>query len=159
MGKLAVVLFVALCFGMAGGAYYLAIYQPSQTWQGTEQVDGTVQSTEVVRESGENGPQFVPVVTYEYRYDGQTYTNDEYSLVGGPAGETRGAAEEVLEGYSAGESVTVHVVGSNPSESYLERGSPGTLLYGIVAFLGFMGGLGIFALVADLLGVEAVDIK
>jgi len=159
MGRLAVVFVVLLCFGMAGGTYYLAIYQPTQTWQETEPVEGTVQSTEVVRESGEDGPHYVPVVTYEYTYDGQTYTNDEYSLVGGPAGETPGEAEDALEPYSTGESVTVHVVSSGPSESYLQRGSVGTLLYGIVGLLVFMGLFSVFALVADLLGVEAVDIK
>jgi len=159
VGKLAVFLMAVLCFGMACGAYYLAIYQPTQTWQDTESVQGTVESTDVVRESGENGPQFVPVVTYRYSYEGETYTNDDYSLVGGPAGETPGQAREALEPYSAGESMTVHVVSSRPSESYLERGSTGAFMYGIVGFLALMGGLSVFALVADLLGVEAVDIR
>ena len=159
MGRLAVVLMAVLCFGMAGGAYYLAIYQPTQTWQDTESVQGTVESTEVVQETGEDGPQYVPVVTYSYTYGGETYTNDEYSLVGGPAGETPGQARDALEPYSAGESVSVHVVSSDPSEAYLERGSTGIFMYCIVGFLALMGGLSVFALVADLLGVEAVDIK
>jgi hypothetical protein len=111
-------------------------------------VQGTVDSTEVVRESGEDGPQYVPVVSYRYGHEGETCSNDEYSLVDGPTGETPDQARETLEPYSVGGSVTVHVVPSSPSESYLERGSTGLFMYGIVGFLVFVGGSSVFALVA-----------
>ncbi len=159
MGRLAVILFALLCFGMAGGTYVVAVHQPTQTMQRAEPVDGVVTSTEVASQSTDNGNQYYPVVTYEYQFDGQTYTNDDYSLVGGAPAGSPGRAEEFLEDYTAGQQVTVYVVPGNPSNSFLRRGSAGLTIYAVVGALGLLGALGLAALVADLLGVEAVDIK
>jgi len=159
MGRLGVVLFVVLSIAMAGGVYYISIYQPTQTWQDTEPVEGTVQSTDVERQNTDNGFEYRPVVTYQYSYDGRTFTNDDFSLVGDASTEGPRGAEEKIEPYSAGETVTVEVVTTDPSRSYLERGSVGFKFYGIVVFLAFLGGVGVLALVADILGVDAVEIK
>jgi hypothetical protein len=159
MGRLAVVAFVLMCFGMAGGAYYLMVQQPTQTAQRADTVEGTVVATDIDTSTSDSSTTYGPVVEYEYRYAGQTYTNDNIRLVGDPGFPSPGGAEEYLQSYTAGDTVTVHVDSENPERSYLERGSVGLLAYGIVAFLAFLGGLGVVALVADLRGADWVDIK
>lgn len=159
MGRIAVVLFVVLCFGMAGGVYVLGVQQPTQAFDEAVTVDGTVQSAEVESGTSDTGVRYSPNITYQYRFDGQTYTNDDYVLVGGVSAGTPGTAEEVVDSYSVGQSVTVYVVPDDPSNSFLKRGSVGLFFYGILGFLGFLGVLGVVALVGDLLGAEWVNIK
>lgn len=159
MGRLAVVLMAVLCFGMAGGVYYVAVQQPAQTVDNTATVEGTVVSTTIETTTSDTSTTYGPVVTYEYQYEGQTYTNDQIKLVGSVGFQSPGGAEEYLESYDAGDTVTVHVDSDDPSTSYLERGSAGLMIYGVIGFLGFIGLLSVVALVGDLLGVEAVDIK
>jgi len=155
MGKLAVVVMALLCFGMAGGAYFVSIHQPTQTMNQAEVVEGTVTSTAV--ESQDDT--YVPVVTYEYQFEGETYTNDQIKLVGSVGFASPGGAEAFLESYAAGDTVSVNVVPQTPSKSFLERGSAGLTMYGIIGFLGLLGLFSVIALVGDLLGVEAIDIK
>jgi hypothetical protein len=159
MGRLAVVLVALLCFGMAGGTYYLTVHEPSQTMREAETVQGTVQSTDVESQTGDSGKTYVPVVTYEYRFEGDTYTNDRIELVGSVGFDSPHRAEEFLQSYRAGDTVTVYVPPGTPSNAFLKRGSVGGLVYGVIGFLGFLGLSSVFALVADLVGIEAVDIK
>jgi len=164
MGKLAVLVFVIFCVGVAGGVYYVAVHQPNQTVQEAEQIEGTIVSTDIEVQSStdtSSGGDFAPVVTYEYTVDGETYTSDRYSLVGGglPTGVTRAEAGEHLEPYSAGQPIQVHVVPDDPTVSFVERGSTGGWIYALVGFFGLVGALGVFAIVDDLLGLGYANIK
>lgn len=159
MGRLGVVLFIVLCFGMAGGTYMLTIHQPTRTMQKAVTVEGTVTATDVVSGSTSRGSSYSAVITYEYRFDGQTYTNDDYALVGGPSFVSPRGAREFLESYTAGDRVTVYVVPQNPSNSFLKRGAVGLYAYAIMAGLVLLGLLGVVGLVGDLRGAEWVDIK
>lgn len=159
MGRLAVVVMGVLCLGAAGGVYVIGIQQPAQAWDSAETVEGTITATDVETSSSDAGSAYSPVVTYEYDFDGQTYTNDRLALLGGVGFETPSGAEDYLESFAAGDSVTVYVVPASPSESFLERGSAGLVIYGIIGFFALVGLLCLFAAVADLYGVEAVNIK
>jgi hypothetical protein len=144
---------------MAGGAYYLLVYEPTQTAQRAATVEGTVVATDIDTSTSDSGTTYGPVVEYEYRYEGRTYTNDNIELVGDPGFPTPGGAEEFLQSYAAGDTVTVHVDTEHPETSYLQRGSVGLFPYAIVAFLSLLGVLSVVALVGDLLGADWVDIK
>lgn len=158
MGRLGVVLFVLLCAAMAGGVYYVTIHQPTEELNRVETVDGTVEATDIDRETGDNGPTWSPVVTYTYTYEGESYTSDEFKHPG-TTGGSQSDAEETLSEYAAGDSVTVYVDPENPSFSFLVKGSVPVLMYPIVGFLGLMSLVGVFALVDDLLGLGFVNIK
>lgn len=158
MGRLAVLLMVGFCFAVAGSTYYLAFHQPAQTMQRAETVQGTIDSTDIVVQSGDTSSGYAPVVRYEYSYRGETYTSDQYSLVGGAPAGSRSTVSDFLDQYTAGQTVTVYVDPQDPSNSFLTRGSVGLPFYGAIGFFVFVGGLSLVALVADLLGVEAVTI-
>jgi hypothetical protein len=159
MGRLAVVLVAVLCVGMAGGVYVLSIHQPTQTVERAETVTGTVTATSIDSQSTDSGATYAPVVTYEYRFDGATYTSTQIELVGSVGFQSPGGAEAFLQSYAAGDTVTVHVDPRNPTTAFLQRGSVGFLIYGVIGFLGFVGVLSVIALVGDVLGVGAIDIK
>lgn len=110
-------------------------------------VDATVTGTEVDSVSQRRGgPDYRPVVTYEYTYDGASYTSrNRYPATFEPDYETRSAAEAELQGYERGEPVTAYVNPDAPSEAFLvkETSSGPLKLAGIGGVIVVVGGVSI----------------
>ena len=153
MGKIGSLLATILLFAMAGGAWFLIIEQPSQAMENADTtVDGTVVATNIERSvnSGEGSQyNYDPEVVYRYSYEGETYTND--NIRPGSEGRVYGShsgAEDIIDRYPNGSTVTVHVNSEDPSQSFLQEESrqlndyfPVALLalLGVVSLLSFLG--------------------
>lgn len=134
----------------AGGVGYL-IYDIEQAASGYEKAEGTVLGTHVEEYPGTETGQDLPVVEYRYTYEGKTYEND--NVFAGPSDQPdnsiRGdgpSAEEVVDRFETGETVTVYVNPDDPRESYLIKRGPSNGLYFMMAFFGLFavgGGYGL----------------
>jgi len=103
---------------IAGGGYLL--YDSFQATLNAEEVDAEVLESDVSGTSGTER-EFRVRVTYEYSYEGQTYTSDNiYPSTGGDRYSSQGSAESFLEEYPEGKTVTAYVNPDDPSEAFLE---------------------------------------
>jgi len=138
---------VALAIGLGlacllGGGYLL--YDTFQTAAGAEEVDAEVLSAGV---SGEGDTDYRVQISYEYTYEGESYTSDNvFPGTGVEEFSSRGSAEEFIADYPEGGTVTAYVDPDNPSDAHLEAEARGqnVLGYGVVLLIGlvtFLGGL------------------
>jgi len=93
-------------------------------------MDAVVERSYVAAGGGQDGPD--PVVRYRYTVDGTEYTNSQLCPVAGAT--CTGDAEEVVEKYGEGETVTAYVDRTNPEDSYLIQPGPP---YGFLFLTGF----------------------
>ncbi|WP_440991643.1 DUF3592 domain-containing protein [Haloarchaeobius baliensis] len=135
--------FVTLLVGCAVLGYGAYDYQrQSDVLQDATTVNATVTETAIERVPQRRGtPDYRPRVTYEYRYEGASYTaHNVYPGSVGPTFERRSAAETELETFENGSVVTAYVDPDAPGQSYLSRQRPN-------APLKLVGMGGLFALV------------
>lgn len=126
----------------AGGFLF---YSEQQATANAEAVDATVVSAEVVNYEDANGQprddqdyDFRADIEYRYSYDGETYTSTNLCPGAGsgcaPSGADRSDAEEFVERYPEGETVTAYVPPGSPADAYLVEGASSSTLY--LAFAG-----------------------
>jgi hypothetical protein len=137
------VLFLVIGVAIAGyGAY--DYQQQNDALANTTTVEATITDTGIETVSQRRGrTDYRPTVTFEYEYDGTTYTGDDVrpgSIA--PEYDTRSAASEALAAYEAGETVTAYVNPASPGEAFLEdERSDGPLRFvGIGGVLAVVGG-------------------
>lgn len=109
----------------------------------SEPVLGTVQSSTVESvPAAYGGPDYKPVISYQYRYQGRSFTSR--NLKPGPmdAYEAEHRAREVAGRYAPGETVTVHVHPDTPSEAFLMRSGPSLWVwaFGLITLALALGG-------------------
>lgn len=90
---------------------------------------------------------YVPVATFQYEYQGTSYTSDRlYPGRSQPQYEDKMIAQERLSEYAAGQSVTAYVDPEAPGQAFLEdsrSGLPtGAFLVGVIVSL--VGGVGLY---------------
>jgi hypothetical protein len=113
---------VILLIGCAVLGYGAYDYQrQSDALQGATTVNATVTETGIERVSQRRGTtDYRPMVTFDYRYDGSTYTSSNvYPGSVGPTFETRSDAEARLEEYEPDATVTAYVLPDAPGRAYL----------------------------------------
>jgi Tfp pilus assembly protein PilV len=132
MSKLPVIS-VILGIVLLGAAGYMA-YSQQQSLSSGVQVEATVESKEVIMDSSKRGDGYTPHVTYTYTYNGTQYTSDNLRPgIGTAVSDTRAAAEDRIDQYNVGETITAYVVQGSPSKSYLKKkSSPLPPIFGIV---------------------------
>ena len=117
-----VIVFLVVSVAVAGyGGYdYL---QQSEAVRNAAEVDATVVETGVDTESGRRGSvDYRPVATFEYSYDGETYTgNAVFPGSVTPTYDTESAARAVVAEYEAGDTVTAYVDPSAPGDAFLKN--------------------------------------
>lgn len=100
------------------------------------EVAGTVVATKIDRSYvGNGGYQFVPVIEYEYQYDGQTFRSSR-RCAGNFVSGVKGEAEFIALRYPLGASLRVRVSPKNPAKSALEYGN--TTLSWILIVIGLI---------------------
>lgn len=86
------------------------------------EVDATVTASEVVTDTSGRGIDYLPNVTYEYRYDGVEYSSDDvYPGSFSASYDVRSEAEAVVDRYPGGEVVTAYVDPSSPGDAFLRK--------------------------------------
>jgi len=153
---------LVVCAAAFGGIGWF-MYQGEQSdLENAVEVEGTVQNTSIDkqvsrRDRDDDGRReevttFRAVVRYTYTYEGERYTSD--SVYSGPEStfDSRSGAVDVVEEYSSGETVTVHVNSEQPSRAYLIE-QENSLFY--FAFVGVGGLCGLAAVGSLFRGVLA----
>jgi hypothetical protein len=147
LGGVALVLFGIglVAFGVIGP---FATYQEVQTHETTEATivsTGIESATEI--DEGETEVEFYPRIEYDYTVSGSSYTDNQVyhpSQVENEAGELRGKefdqrgqAEDVVNRFSEGKTVTAYYDPDDPTVSYLV--DPSTDLLIATGFMGLFG--------------------
>jgi hypothetical protein len=103
----------------AGGYSYV---QQGQAVDNAVTVQATVDSARVERIDGRRSIDYEPEIEYTYRYQGETYTNEQ--VFPGPTIRTysdRSKAQSVVRSYEPGTTVQAYVRPSAPGDAYLIR--------------------------------------
>ena len=137
------VLFVMIGAAIAGyGAY--DYQQQNQALSDTTTVEATITDTGIESMSQRRGrTDYRPTASFEYEYDGTTYTGDDIRPASiAPEYDTRSAAREALAEYETGATVTAYVNPASPGDAFLEdERSDGPLRFvGIGGVLALVGG-------------------
>ncbi|AZH24483.1 DUF3592 domain-containing protein [Haloplanus aerogenes] len=134
---------LTLLIGLASigfGAYSYSTQ--SAALSSAETVEGTITSTSIEKHSTK-GVSYTPQATFNYTYEGETYTaSNVYPGTLAREFDTESAARAELEGYDAGDTVTVYVPTDSPAKGYLQRESSNKpfLLIGVGALFVVAGG-------------------
>jgi type II secretory pathway pseudopilin PulG len=146
-----VVLVVSLAGTLLSG--YLLVYQPQQRIDAAQATNATVVSSNVDRIDRSNErDRFRPNITYQYEFDGESYTNNNYFPGGNQGAEqfSQPVARDRADTFQPGRNVTAYVNPDNPNQSYLLERGPQQTDYLTVAVLGLFAvvsgyrGLGLF---------------
>ena len=123
IGKLRIVLAIVAGIGfMAYGAY--SYNAQTSALNSPETVDATIASTSVEYDDTGKGYSYYPQATFEYTYEGETYTSSNVYPAGLQKGfGSREDARAILKGYEVGEPVTAYVPPNSPGKAYLKRQS------------------------------------
>lgn len=97
-------------------------YQQSQAIDDAVAVDATIVETDISREDGgrRSGPSYDVTVEFTYQYQKTTYTGTQL-YPGEKSYESESAAEDALEPYGAGTTVTAYVDPAAPSSGFLKK--------------------------------------
>lgn len=139
---------IGLAIGLAciaGGGFLT--YDALEATVSAEEVEATVLESDVGRVDATER-EYRAHVTYEYSYEGETYTSENIYAGTGDSDRfsTRGTAESFVQQYPEGETVTAYVDPDEPSRAYLETGIRFTSLVGyallaLVGVVAFAAGL------------------
>jgi hypothetical protein len=139
-GTLQVVLAVLLGLGTMGYGAYSYTAQ-SSALDSAVTVDATVVSTSVETVAKRRGTGYAPQATFDYTYDGESYTSSKVYPEKLPREfDTAEDARAQLEEYEPGGTVTAYVSPDSPGEAFLEHESSTKPLivigFGAVVLLG-----------------------
>jgi hypothetical protein len=127
-------LLLLLAFGLLGVGGYEYVQQ-SQAIDDAVAVEATVTDATIDRiESGRGATEYEPGISYTYRSEGRTYTNDD--VFPGPSIRTytdRTDAQAIVEQHEPGTTVRAYVLPSDPTTAFLIRARSPWPLQAIVA--------------------------
>jgi len=119
-GRLGIALTLVIGLASLGFGAYSYTTQ-SAALDSTATVNATVIDTSIERD-GTQDVSYHPRVTFEYSYEGETYTSaNVYPGMLGTDFDTESAARAELEPYEPGESTTAYVPSDDPGAAFLER--------------------------------------
>ena len=113
---LGLALSVLLCLGFLVGGAYLYV-DGARAVNSFQQTEATVISSDV--RSGSDIGEYYVDVTYEYTVDGRTYDSENVYPGPGQTSKSEFRAEDVVENYPDGATVTAYYNPGDPSESFL----------------------------------------
>jgi hypothetical protein len=119
--RIAVVLLIGV--GTMGYGAYSYVEQTSAL-DGAEQVEATIVETGVETVEQRRGTAYAPTATFNYTFDGESYTSS--NVYPGPLpreSSSKQAARDVLADYERGGTVTAYVPTGSPGDAYLQRQS------------------------------------
>lgn len=94
--------------------------QQSDALEDTVTVNATITETDVRTDISSGNQDYVPEATFDYRYQDTSYTSNNIFPSGStPHYDTEAKANEAIEGYEEGETVTAYVNPSSPSRAFL----------------------------------------
>jgi hypothetical protein len=115
--KTVLVVLAGIGFAVYGG---YSVMQQSSALQNAEEINVTVESTGVDSVSMRRGVDHRPTASFNYTYDGESYTsNNVYPSGVGQDFNSEEDASEVIEGYEAGETVTGYINPESPENGFL----------------------------------------
>lgn len=140
----AAVLFLIVLF--LGGAGVLPVVDHNLSVQEYEPTESTIETTDIEWKEDDDGDRsYRPVITYTYRVDGETYTQDNVF----PGRFTRwdsdrSWAQNIVEQYEAGEQTTVYHSPRDHGQAYLHNDGWPTAWYvgGIHVAVALLAGFG-----------------
>lgn len=140
-----VLMLVALLLGGIGWFQARGV-RTAQTWSTT---DGEVLEATVEKylHSTRDGTMtaYRPHITYGYRVGGREYVGERLNFGSGVHSSIRGFAENKVKQFPTGSKVRVYYDPQNPNEATLERSSPSTRLYYVIAGILLVIALGLCA--------------
>jgi len=131
----------ALLVGLGAMGYGAYSYTAqSSALESTETVDATLVSTSVETVDQRRGTSYIPKATFEYSYQGESYTSS--NVYPGPLSQDFGSeadARAQIDGYETGDSITAYVPSDSPGNAFLNHESSNKPLFvigfgGILAF-------------------------
>jgi hypothetical protein len=121
-GRLGIALTLVIGLASIGFGAYSYTTQSAALDSATT-VEGTITSTSIEESSG-RGASYTPRATFDYTYQGETYTSSKvYPGTLSKDFDTERAARDELEGYEPGTTVTVYVPTDSPGAGYLKQES------------------------------------
>lgn len=122
---------IVLVVGISMSGYgALNYYEQSKAVENTVEVNATVTGTDIETVHHRRGDNYAPVVSFEYRYQGTSYTSNNIFPTGAdPSYDSESKANEFLEEYEPGEAVTAYVNPSSPSSGFLKADKSKEPLY------------------------------
>jgi hypothetical protein len=132
-GTVQIVVALLVGLGTVGYGAYSYTAQASAL-ESTETVDATLVSTDVETINQRRGTAYTPQATFEYTYQGASYTAS--NVYPGPLPrefDSRADARAQLDGYAAGDTVTAYVPVDDPGKAFLkhERSNKPFLVIGV----------------------------
>ncbi|WP_435179121.1 DUF3592 domain-containing protein [Halorussus sp. AFM4] len=104
------------------GAYSYS--EQSSALDSAVEVDATITATSVTEDSAGKGVHYEAHATFNYTYEGETYTSSNvYPGTLPREFDTREEAKSQLEGYEPGDTVTAYVPPDSPGNAYLKHES------------------------------------
>ncbi|WP_327051907.1 DUF3592 domain-containing protein [Halomicrococcus gelatinilyticus] len=104
------------------GGYSYA--EQSSALDSAVEVDATISSTSVEADDARRGTDYVPRATFNYTYEGETYTATNVYPGELPRDfSTREKARSQLKGYEPGDTVTAYVPTDSPGQAFLKHES------------------------------------
>ena len=120
-----IILFFVSIFMIMAGAQ-------SNSWAAT---DGIVTSTSIREkyDSDDGDYTYYPEITYSFQVDGKTYTGDRWDPTGIQSGSSiRSSAQNKIDKYPVGSTVTVYYDPNNPNKNALTKGVNGIAIIMLV---------------------------
>ncbi|WP_415379439.1 DUF3592 domain-containing protein [Halosimplex sp. TS25] len=136
------VLVIVVGVAIAGYGGYDHVQQSDAVSNAVE-VEATITGTDIeASASRRGGTEYRPAVSFEYSYQGATYTGDRIYPANTESNlDTRSAARSVLEEYQTGETVTAYVDPDSPATGFLkaETSNAPLKVMGFGALFAFLG--------------------
>ena len=113
-------------------------YQQHQAVENAVEVNATVTETDIETIHHRRSDNYAPIVTFEYRYQGTSYTSNNIFPTGAdPDYDSKSKARKFLQKYESGDRITAYVSPSSPSSGFLNEERSNEPLY-ILAIGGFL---------------------
>jgi hypothetical protein len=138
---------LALVIGMAVAGFGAYDYtQQSAAIEDSVEVDATVTDKHVDSIMTSGTTQFTPEVSFEYNYEGESYTsNNLYPSSASKNYDTKSGAQSAMEEYEQGETVTAYVNPESPGDAFLKNEKSSSPLWFAALGVAFIFG-GVYAL-------------
>lgn len=139
----AVIVFAVFALLGLGLLFPLGILPALRAWQARSWVEipCTVVSSHVHENRDSDGSTYRPVIVYEYRFEGRTYTSDRYNFVGGSSSGRTGK-QAVVDAHPPGAERRCFVNPRDPAQAVLVRGFSGEMLFGLIPLVFALIGIG-----------------
>ncbi|MDZ7688759.1 MAG: DUF3592 domain-containing protein [Halobacteriales archaeon] len=122
-GALALAVAIGVLFMLLGTGMFVS---NASTLSGAETTEATVESVSIGESVNPDrvGNDYYPVIQYRYTVDGEEYRNSNYKAGSGRRVDSQFWAEDIVEEYEEGETITVYYTPSEPSNSFIEKSMP-----------------------------------